>query len=251
MLHPLNARQADELAREVKQSIASCQIDHAHEKIIPVLLAKTPFRILDRIGMGISTIPLSEIDNLLEQIAADRFEGGWVIIASALWPHYPHQPDDVLMRCQRFIIQADVWYGADIIAERCTGRALVQDFKFALLRLSNWRTNSNRWVRRATGVASHVWAKSSKGDPLLKKQAESLLGFLQPMFSEWEMDAVKGIAWGLKTIGRNYPQLMTDWLIEEVLPSHPRYRSHMLHKASLYLNNKQRKLISDQAKKIS
>jgi hypothetical protein len=247
-MHQLNARQADELAREIKHLIACGQIDHAYIKINPLLKTKTQFRILDRIGSGISNLPFSEIDTFLAQIAADRLEGGWVIIASALWPYYSLQPDAVLMRCQQFIIQADVWYGADIVAERCTGPALVHDFKIALFRLANWRTNSNRWVRRTIGVASHVWAKRSRGDPTLKKQAGSLLGFLKPMFSEWEMDAVKGIAWGLKTIGRNYPQLMTDWLIEEVLPTHPRYRAHMLHKASLYLNNKQRGQISGRVK---
>jgi hypothetical protein len=57
------------------------------------------------------------------------------------------------------------------------------------------------------------------------------------MFEEWEMDAVKGVGWGLKTLGRHYPDLVADWLAQQV---GRRHRALMLRKALTYLSNEQR-----------
>jgi hypothetical protein len=54
------------------------------------------------------------------------------------------------------------------------------------------------------------------------------------------MIAVKGVGWGLKTMGRQYPELVTDWLAEQVVPSELRFRTLMLRKALTYLSDEQR-----------
>jgi hypothetical protein len=54
------------------------------------------------------------------------------------------------------------------------------------------------------------------------------------------MDAVKGIGWGLKTMGRKYPDLVTDWLVEKIVPSRCRHRPIMLRKATTFLSDEQR-----------
>ena len=94
------------------------------------------------------------------------------------------------------------------------------------------------------GVSVHYWAKRSEGATELTSQAEELLALLKPMFGEWEMDAVKGIGWGLKTMGRKYPELVTDWLTQQVVPSQRRHRAVMLRKALTYLSNEQRAQIT-------
>ena len=103
-----------------------------------------------------------------------------------------------------FVVQADVWYAADILAERVPGPALVMDFPRALSLFGHGRDPS-RWVRRATGVAVHYWAKRSRGVKELAPMAEAPLGLLEPMFEERGIDAVKGVGWGLKTLGKHYP----------------------------------------------
>jgi hypothetical protein len=60
------------------------------------------------------------------------------------------------------------------------------------------------------------------------------------MFGEWEMDAVKGVGWGLKTLGKYYPAQATEWLIEQVAHQQRRHRSLMLHKALAHLSEEQR-----------
>ena len=69
----------------------------------------------------------------------------------------------------------------------------------------------------------------------MNEEAQNLLRFLEPMFSEWEMDTVKGIAWGLKTLGRYYPQIVAPWLERQVLEEKREHRAIMLRKALTYL----------------
>ena len=244
----MNAREADDLGSNIALLLTSNQQGRAYEQLEPVINARTPFRLLDRIGSQISWTPFNQLDPFNALIAAGKSEGGWVVIASSLSAKYLDYPTEVFNRSHDFIVQADVWYAADITSERIPGPGLAVDFDRAIKLLADWRADENRWVRRSVGVAAHYWAKKSKADPNLRSQAEDLLSFLLPMFSEWEMDATKGIAWGLKTIGRNYPDLMVEWLVAEALTRNPKYRAHTLRKASLYLSDGQRALVEDYGK---
>jgi 3-methyladenine DNA glycosylase AlkD len=213
-----------------------------------VLAERTPFRLLDRIGEAVGAGSLEttcpEYDRranaFLDRIAADRTEGGWVVIASALGTQLDRDPTSAFARCREYIIAADVWYATDILGERVPGPALVADFQPALDLLAPWRGDANRWVRRTVGVAVHFWAKRSRGGAEYVPQTEALLTFLEPMFGEWDMDAVKGVGWGLKTLGKYYPDLVAGWLAREIAPSQRRHRSLMLRKTTTYLSDEQR-----------
>ena len=178
-----------------------------------------------------------ETKALLDCIAEGGSEGGWVVIGSVLRQQYPRRPSTAFSECRRFIVAANKWYGADISGERVPGPALVEDFDQALERLGPWRNDPIRWVRRSVGVAVHFWAKRSHGDPALEDRTQSLLTFLEPMFGEWEMDVVKGVGWGFKTLGRYYPVQLADWLMVQ---SGRRHRRLMLRKALTYLPETER-----------
>jgi hypothetical protein len=60
------------------------------------------------------------------------------------------------------------------------------------------------------------------------------------MFGEWEMDAIKGVGWGLKTLGRHYPDQVADWLVEQVVHQGRRHRALMLRKALTFLSEEKR-----------
>jgi hypothetical protein len=90
-------------------------------------------------------------------------------------------------------------------------------------------------VQRAVGVSAHYWAKKSKGSKLQTKRAVELLNFMASMFTEWEMDAAKGIGWGLKTLGKFYPDILTNWLMEILSDQQLRYRAIMVRKSITYL----------------
>lgn len=208
--------------------------------LAPVLAERTPFRLLDRIGEAIGGGPLSAVNTFLTRIAADKTEGGWVVVASALGQQLGRDREGAFERCRAFILAADVWYATDILGERVPGPALVADLSPSLALLGPWREDANRWVRRTLGVSVHFWAKRSRGAADLSSDAESLLAFLEPMFEERELDAVKGVGWGLKTLGRAYPDLLTDWLESQVVRRQRSHRALMLNKALTYLLPEQR-----------
>jgi hypothetical protein len=93
------------------------------------------------------------------------------------------------------------------------------------------------------GVAVHYWAKRSRGSSDCRQQARELLEFLEPMFDEWEMDAVKGIGWGLKSLGKVCPDLVCDWLAVDIVPAQRKHRSLMLRKALTWLTAEQQQRV--------
>lgn len=220
--------------------VQSGQADQAYAHLAPVFAGRTPFRLLDRIGQAVGAGPIPETDLFLSRIAAGRTEGGWVVIGSALGQQLDRDLDGALARCRAYIVAGDVWYAADILAERVPGPALVAHLEPTVARLVPWSSDENRWVRRGAGVAVHFWAKRSRGTTELRTQAGILLGFLEPMFEEWDLDAVKGVGWGLKTLGRHYPDLVAEWLEEQLVRRNRQPRALMRRKATAYLSAEHR-----------
>lgn len=230
----MNTREALDLGDRLAVLVQAGRAEEAESLLAPVLAAPTPFRLLDRIGQAVGAGPLALVDPFLDRIAAGRTMGGWVVIAAALGRQLDRDPAGALARCREFVVAADVWYATDILGERVPGPALVAHFEPTLTLLSPWRPDPNRWVRRTVGVSVHFWAKRSRGRPEHKLQAEALLDFLEPLFEERDVDAIKGVGWGLKTLGRYYPDLVMAWLDEQLCLGR-RPRALMLRKARTYL----------------
>ena len=233
----MKVREARESGERIADLVKAGQWPAANALLAPVLAKRTPFAMLDRIGSRIGAAPLVEVNAFLRQIAAGKTEGGWPVIGAALGKQMDRDLTGAFARCREFIRAADVWYGADILGERVPGPALVVEFEPALALLAPWREDPNRWVRRTVGVAVHFWAKRSRGASEHVARARALLAFLEPMFEEREMDAVKGIGWGLKTLGQYYPDLVAGWLPGQIDRPH---RTLMLRKVLTYLPETQR-----------
>ena len=236
----MKTKEARELGTRLATLVQEGETEQAYDLLSPLLAQRTPFAMLRRIGEPIGLEPLAPVNAFLDRVAAEETEGGWVVIASALEMQLACDLGGALERCRGFIIAADVWYGADIMGEGVAGQALVGYFQPAFAELLPWREDANAWVRRVVGTAVHFWAKRSRGAEALAPQAETLLGLLKPMFDEWEMTVVKGVGWGLKTMGKYYPDLLTDWLVQEALPGRRRHRALMMRKALTYLSEEQR-----------
>jgi 3-methyladenine DNA glycosylase AlkD len=231
----MRMNEATQLGERVSELVCAGRMRQAYCLLEPVLAARTPFRILGRIGEILGADSLQTLDSFLERVAAGKMEGGWVVIGAALGAQLDRDLDGALARCRAFIIDADVWYATDILGERVPGPALLLDLVATLAGLTPWRDDCNRWVRRTVGVAVHFWAKRSDGDTAQESDAAVLLAFLEPLFSESDMDAVKGVGWGLKTLGRYYPVLVADWLAKQVVVQQRRHRALMVRKAVTYL----------------
>jgi len=236
----MKTREATALGEDISTLVQAGYMTQAYTLLAPVLARHTSFPLLGRIGDAVGVGSLRPVNDFLEHIAAARTMGGWVVIASALGRQLDRDPAGAFARCRDFIVAADVWYGPDILGERVSGPALVSDFEPALALLAPWREDANRWVRRAVGVSVHFWTKRSRGREEYIAQAEALLAFLDPMFEEWDMDAVKGVGWGLKTLSRYYPHVVTNWLEQQVAHRQRHHRALMLRKALTYLSEEQR-----------
>jgi 3-methyladenine DNA glycosylase AlkD len=236
----MNTQEAVELGKRLAPLVQAGQTDRAYTMLWPTLAERTPFRLLDRIGAMVGMGPLPPVNSFLERIAAAKTMGGWVVIASALSRQFERDPAGVFARCRSYVSMADVWYATDILGERVPGPALVTDFEPTLTLLAPWREDPDRWLRRTTGVAVHLWAKRSGGALGYVAQTKALLAFLEPMFEEPDLEAVKGVGWGLKTLGKHYPDLVTEWLVQQVKQHRGRYRALMLRKALTHLSDDQR-----------
>jgi 3-methyladenine DNA glycosylase AlkD len=236
----MKTSEAKIIGQNLANLVRTGEIEAGYTLLIPILSQRTSFSALGQIGSSLGECPLDSVNNLLEKLAADKTMGGWVVIGSALGSQLDRDFEGAFDRCRGYIVASDVWYGADIQGERVPGPALVNNFQFALEELTTWRDDPNRWVRRTVGVSVHYWAKRSRGKDERADQAKELLTFLSPLFTEWEMDAAKGVGWGLKTLGRYYPDLVTPWLVEQISDPQRRYRALMLRKAMTYLPDDQK-----------
>jgi 3-methyladenine DNA glycosylase AlkD len=238
--------EAKALGERLAALVHDGQIDAGWQLLTPYLSQRIKFAMLERVGAPVGAGPVETTNRFLARVAAADTEGGWVIIGSALREQLDRDLSGAFERAHTYIIAANVWYGTDILGERVPGPALVAHFEQAYALLENWRSAENRWVRRAVGVGVHFWAKRSLGKSELAPQAEALLTLLEPLFTEWEMDAVKGVGWGLKTLGRKYPDLTAAWL-ENVLSTQPKYRAIMLRKALTYLPQSEKERLTSLA----
>ena len=236
----MDAKEARELGEQIAIHVEAGEMAEADRLLKPVLSIRIKFDMLDRIGAVIGRQSLEAVNEFLDRVAVTQTQGVWVIIGSALGEQLGRDMEGAFERCRSFIIAADVWYGTAILGERVPGPALVASFEPALDLLLAWRENPSRWIRRALGVSVHFWAKRSDGAPELTPQAQSLLAAMGPMFDEWDMDAVKGVGWGLKTLGKHYPDLMVDWLSQQVMVGQRRHRELMVRKALTHVSEELR-----------
>ena len=238
----MRAKEARKLGEHLADIIDDGNIEEAYDKLEPIVAKKTPFRILDLVGKAVGAGKKDSVDTFISHIASHKTMGGWVIIASALGEWLPDDMSAALIRCREITISADVWYATDILGERVPGPALVADFDQALALLGPWRNDENPWMRRMVGVAIHFWAKRSKDKPELISRVPDLLDFLEPTFEEWNIDAVKGIGWSLKTLGRYYPDITAPWLARQKDRPH---RAIMMKKATTYFSEKHKVLVME------
>ena len=179
----MKTKEARELGQRIAERVAAGRVEAAYALLEPVLAQRTRFPMLGQIGLPVGMRALDDLIPFLDQIASHRTEGGWVVIGSAPGQQLERDLAGAFTHCHRYIVASDVWHAADILGERVPGPALVASFAATLEHLRPWRTDANRWVRRAVGVAIHFWAKRSRGAPELALQAETLLDFLTPLFS--------------------------------------------------------------------
>lgn len=208
----------------------------------PILDAKCPFTKLDVLGRKIGNLHSDNPDHLLkilDTLIEYNAMGSYVIAGQALISLLSHDLERALTKSKEYIIIGDTWYVCDIIGERSIGHALVNHFDCTVIWLQKFFEHENRWVRRSAGVAIHFFSKRVTTQP---EKTKILLELVEPFIEEKQIDVVKGIGWGLKTIGRHHPDLLVEFLKRQI-DTKKKISKVTLRKAVTYLENDKRNLI--------
>ncbi len=228
----MKTSEAREIGEDIARRIGAGDFEGADLLLNPILSSKTAFSMLDILGSRIGNEPPECVNDYFERISSLRTMGGWVVLASALKSRLSVDFHDAIKRCEKYTRLSDTWYGVDIFGERVPGPAMVLDVNSTLEIIRPWRDDDNRWIRRMVGVSVHYWAKAARGSKQFDYDVKLILEFLVPMFTERNYDAIKGIGWGLKTLGRYYPEILTGWLdIQKTQP----HTALMMRKAVTFL----------------
>jgi 3-methyladenine DNA glycosylase AlkD len=223
------------LAWQVVHSVSAANEKGAIKTLTPLLDTKCPFSKLDLLGREIGRAGLSDPPRFFEAFDAIieyNAMGSFVIVGQALIPFLEGSFDQVMTKSREYIVRGDAWYVCDIIGERSLGQALVDYFGRTLPWLDRLLGDDDKWVKRSVGVAIHFFSKRVLDDPAKTRR---LLRLVEPYIEEKQVDVVKGIGWGLKTIGKHHPDLVVEFL-EKQIKTRKRMPRLMMRKASTYLD---------------
>ncbi len=208
----MKKQEVTRISQECLSLIENSLIVEAVKTVEPVLQQKIPFLLLDHAGEVLGGLIIGKPRDLitfLDRIEATKAMGGYVVIGSVLNGFIEHDLTTALGKSKEYISKGRTWYVADIIGERVPGQALVKRFDEAFPILETFLREPDLWVKRSVGVAAHFFAKRVRGDA---GKAKRVIDLLSPCFEEKDTRIVKGIGWGLKTLGRYYPDLVVDFL---------------------------------------
>jgi 3-methyladenine DNA glycosylase AlkD len=201
----------------------------------PVLDAKVPFPLLDEIGKLLGEAgkrDKSKYFRVFDEIVATDKMGGYVIVGQALAAFLETELEASLDKAKEVVIKGKTWYVCDIVGERVFGQALVLYFEPSVLLLEKMASLEEQEVRRSIGVAVHFFAKRRPKDVEKMKRLLSLLSFF---VEDRRVFVVKGVGWGLKTIGKYQPKLVEKYL--ENISASKRVSKLMIRKATTYLDD--------------
>lgn len=113
---------------------------------------------------------------------------------------------------------------------------MVEYFDKTLPYLTEFLNDENNLVKRSVGVAMHFFSKRVLDEP---DKTKRLLTLVEPDMEAKQGDVIKGIGWGLKTIGRHHPDLLIQFLRKQIKLKKKISRV-MLRKALTYIDQDKR-----------
>ncbi|MBU6997336.1 MAG: DNA alkylation repair protein [Theionarchaea archaeon] len=239
-MSPLCRDEIDGMAHLVFEACTHEEYEAALHALRPILDRKCHFSTLDLLGKRIGQMGVDEHETFFkafDKIIQYNAMGSYVIVSQALIWFLPSHLEFVMRKSREYIITGDVWYVCDIIGERSLGYAVVDNFDEMLPWLERFLDDENRWVRRSAGVAIHFFSKRVVDQP---GKTTKLLHVLAPHLAEKRIEAVKGIGWGLKTIGKHHPDLLVTFLASQSEKKRKISRL-LIRKAVTYLEEEKKK----------
>jgi len=200
-----------------------------------LLNSKIPFPKLDLLGKIIGeNLNAEKAFSLFDRIVDMDKMGSYVIVAYGMTEFINSDLNLCMNKAKEYIVKGNEWYVCDIFGDRILGHSLVERFEDSLPYFREFSRDENRWMRRVVGVAVHYFAKKIRDD---EKRIRRLIDLLDMQVEEKNRDIAKGVGWGLKTIGKFYPEVLERYL-KRIL-SRKRISAVVFRKAVTYLPNKE------------
>lgn len=230
------------LAKKTVDFILADNNKFALQTLKPILDAKCPFPKLDLLGMEIGKAGINQpiiFFKFFDETINYKTIGSFVIVGKAMIYFLKNNFDEVIKKSHEYIIKGDEWYYSDIIGHRTLGQALVDYFEKTLPFLDKFLQDKNKWIRKSVGIAIHCFSHEVLDKP---EKIKKLLELIKPYIKDKQTEVVKGIGWGLKTIGKYYPDILVEFLRKQI-KAKKKISKLMIKKALTYLNIEQKKKI--------
>jgi len=233
----IGKKEALAIAENCIHCIESGKINSVWDALIPVLNERTPFKILDIIGSKIGESALSNKSKyfkFFDLLSAKKLMGGYVVIAQSLISLLPSDYRECFESAKKYIIEGNEWYVCDTFGERVLGYAIIDHYDKTRQLFQEFICDKNHWVQRSVGVAAHFFAKRCRGEKKDNNKATKILGLLNTAIDKRDIRIIKGIGWGLKTLGRYYPELLVPYMKKQI--SSKKISSVLIRKCTTYLD---------------
>lgn len=99
----MKTQEARELGRKIAKLLRAGCTEQAYTLLSPILAKRTRFAKLRLIGDAAGAEALEPVNAFLERVAADKTEGGWVVIASGLEQQLARDLAGAFVRCRRVV----------------------------------------------------------------------------------------------------------------------------------------------------
>jgi hypothetical protein len=227
-----------ELSKAISKNIKEEEYNKALDILRPVLDEKIKFYKLDRLGLELGKINLEDKEKFIhftDKVIEYDAMGGYVIVSKSLIPLLEEDLNKVMKKSMEYILRGDIWHACDNVSERSIGQGLVDHFEETLPWLNKFLASGEPWLQRSAGVAVHFYTKRVRDDP---EGIKRLLEILDPYTEVKDTNAAKGIGWGIKTMGRYYPDITIEFL-KAVKKSDKKISNIIWRKAITYLGEKE------------
>ena len=215
----ISKKEATVIADSCVNYISGGKMNNAWSTLMPVLNERTSFKILDIIGGKLGENAIFHKDkyfDFFDMISAKKLMGGYVVIAQSLISLLSVDCRECFKNVKKYMMEGNEWYVCDTFGERVLGYAMIDHYNNARKLFWEFIYDDNHWVQRSVGVAAHFFAKRCLNDKRDDKKAVKILELLTPRICERDIRVIKGIGWGLKTMGRYYPELLVPYIKTQI-----------------------------------
>jgi 3-methyladenine DNA glycosylase AlkD len=207
----ISSQRAAELALECSAYLSGDNLDAFWSCLQPVVEAKFSNESLSLFGEILGEEAAKDPDRYFrafDEMIAMKSHGCYLIVAKALSKMLETHFEPCWHRARDYIAQGESFEASDYVGQGVLGEALIRYFDQTVGVLEELSRDESRWVRRAVGAAVQFFSEEVRDADRNRRLLELTL----PLMGSDDEVVLKGVGWGLKTIGRYHPDLLEKFL---------------------------------------